>query len=78
MIVSGENTGGVCVCVSVCLCVCQCPEPFGETTWPILTKLSRNSQFTKLLKYSAIKMYYLTCKFEQLGFHDDVMAAILL
>ena len=40
VIVSGKNTGGVCVRVCVSLCVSVCPE---QTTWPILTNLSRNS-----------------------------------
>ena len=31
------------VCVCVCLSMCVCPEPFGETTGPILIELSKNS-----------------------------------
>jgi len=56
----------VCVCLSVCLYVC--PEPFGETTRPISTKLFKNS-FT----------YVRGCafEFEAIWSNDDVMAAIL-
>ena len=58
----------VCLCVCVCVCVFVCPEPFGETTGPISTKLSKNS-LTQVR----------TCayEFEAISFNDDVMAAIL-
>ena len=51
------------------MCLCMCTESSGKTVQP---------NFTKLSKHSFIKVYYCAFEFEQLGFHDDVMAAILL
>ena len=58
----------VCLCVCVSVCVSVCPEPFGETTGPISTKLSKNS--LTQAKGCAFQ-------FEAIWSNDDVMAAIL-
>ena len=47
----------------------MCTESSGKTIQPIFTKLS---------KYSFVKVNCCAFEFEQLGFNDDVMAAILL